>query len=162
MRPLPPTPKRKMRHAPYGFGLASSSLRLTVLLSYARIATVATKGPCQEASAGRQRPCTSRSLPTRALPFSTQIVTSKSPWNCLKTHREPAGSALPCSHPNRGPNFRFHRESIHGGSAGRRRRRCAARARYHRESHPSFCFTATRAWSPEVSGAMREFKSNTH
>ena len=151
-----------MRHAPVGFWLASSSLHLTALLSYTRIATAVTKGPCRETSAGCQRPCTSRSVPTRTLCFSTQIVTSKSPWNGLQNHREPAGRALPCSHPKGGPNSRFHRESIHGGSAGRRRRRCAARARYHRESHPSFCFTATRAWSPEVSGAMREFKSNTH
>ena len=32
------------------------------------------EGPCEEASAGRQRPCTSRSVPTRALCFPTQIV----------------------------------------------------------------------------------------
>ena len=74
MRPLPPPPKEKKCHAPVGFGLASSSLRLTALLSYACIATVVTKGPCQEAGAGCQRPCTSRSVPTRALCFSTQIV----------------------------------------------------------------------------------------
>ena len=67
-------PRKKKCHAPVGFGLASSSLRLTALLSYACIATVVTKGPCQEAGAGCQRPCTSRSVPTRALCFSTQIV----------------------------------------------------------------------------------------
>ena len=66
--------EKKKCHAPVGFGLASSSLRLTALLSYACIATVVTKGPCQEAGAGCQRPCTSRSVPTRALCFSTQIV----------------------------------------------------------------------------------------
>ena len=67
-------PEKKMRHAPAGFWLASSSLRPTALLSYACIATVVAQGPCQEASAGCQRPCTSRGVPTRALCFSTQIV----------------------------------------------------------------------------------------
>ena len=151
-----------MRHAPVGFWLASSSLRLTALLSYTRIATAVTKGPCRETSAGCQRPCTSRSVPTRTLCFSTQIViVTRTSKKLLKIG--PSGHVAPRGEDRKGgPNFRFHRESIHGGSAGRRRRRCAARARYHRESHPSFCFTATRAWPPEVSGAMREVKSNTH
>ena len=72
--PTAADPEKRKCHAPVGFGLASSSLRLTALLSYACIATVVTKGPCQEAGAGCQRPCTSRSVPTRALCFSTQIV----------------------------------------------------------------------------------------
>ena len=72
--PTAAEPEKKMRHAPVGFGLASSSLRLTALLSYACIATVVTKGPYQEAGAGCQHPCTSRSVPTRALCFSAQIV----------------------------------------------------------------------------------------
>ena len=147
-------PEKKMRHAPVGFWLASSSLRLTALLSYTRIATAVTKGPCRETSAGCQRPCTSRSVPTRTLCFSTQIViVTRTSNKLLKIG--PSGHVAPRGEDRKGgPNFRFHRKLIHGGSAGRRRRRCAARARYHRESHPSFCFTATRAWGLRSLGLL--------
>ena len=58
-------PEKNVGRAQIGFELASSSLRLTALLSYACVPTVVTKGPCQEASAGCQHPCTSRSVKTK-------------------------------------------------------------------------------------------------
>ena len=127
-------PEKKMRHAPVGFWLASSSLRLTALLSYARIATAVTKGPGRETGAGCQRPCTSRSVPTRTLCFSTQIViVTRTSKKLLKIG--PSGHVAPRGEDRKGgPNFRFLHDLNHGDSVTRRQRRRAVRDRYFRES----------------------------
>ena len=159
-RPAPPTgsgvggferaaptaadPEKKKCHAPVGFGLASSSLRLTALLSYACIATVVTKGPCQEAGAGCQRPCTSRSVPTRALCFSTQIVIiTRSSEKLLKIG--PRGHVAP-----RGEGRNRTEKTHHYAGCGSRLGRGDTSLRRARVSPPPATLAASRGEPPRV------------